>query len=74
MSAETGDARVKMTEDEILNFIREHHEPVVTASEIAEEFDVTNGAAIYRLNQLKKNGRVRPKEAGSSALVWYMIG
>ena len=63
-----------MTDDEILTFIREHEDPVVTAKEIANEFDVTNGAVNYRLGKLERRGKVRPKEAGSSAVVWYLAG
>lgn len=74
MSAKTDDERVKMTDSEILNFMRTHEDPVVTATEIAEEFSVTNGAVRYRLEKLERVGKVRPKEAGSSAVVWYITG
>lgn len=58
---------------EILKFLREKDEPVVTASEVAKEFGVTNEAANYRLKQLKQEGKVKEKKVGASAKVWYPV-
>jgi transposase-like protein len=74
MSGTKRDGRVKMTSDEVLTFVREHHDPCVTASEVAEEFGVTSEAANYRLQQLRERGNVGEKQAGSSAKVWYPVG
>jgi len=71
MSVETESKSKKTTMNEVLEFVRTHKEPVVTASEVADEFDMTNAAANYRLKQLKRDDKVVEKTAGSSAKVWY---
>lgn len=64
----------KMTSEQVLSFVREYEEPVVTAKEVAEEFDVSPEGARYRLNQLEEIGDLRGKKVGGSAKVWYPIG
>lgn len=61
----------KVTSESILQFVRNHEEPVVTAGEIADEFDMTNQGVNYRLRQLEEEGKLVSKTAGSSAKVWY---
>ena len=63
-----------MDEDAIMNFVRNHEDPCVTAGEIAAEFGVTNEAVNYRLQQLAEEGRLRDKKVGASAKVWYLTG
>jgi repressor of nif and glnA expression len=63
-----------MHPDEVLSFVREHEDPVVTAGEVAERFNVTSRAARYRLAQLDERGQVRGKKVGGSAKVWYATG
>ncbi len=58
----------------IVKFIRNHEEPCVTASDIAEYFGKTNNAVHYRLGQLMDADRVREKEVGASAKVYYLLG
>lgn len=62
----------KVTSESILEFVRAHKEPVVTAGEIADEFDMTNNGVNYRLQQLEDDGKLVSKRAGSSAKVWYL--
>jgi len=63
-----------MTDSEIINFIRDVDDPVVTASDIAEEFDVSNQAVNHRLGQLAEEDKVVRKDVGASAVVWYLRG
>ena len=63
-----------MTDSEIINFIRHIDDPVVTASDIAEEFDVSNQAVNHRLGQLAEEDKVVRKDVGASAVVWYLRG
>jgi predicted transcriptional regulator len=63
-----------MTDSEIINFIRDVDDPVVTASDIAEEFDVSNQAVNHRLGQLAEEDKVVRKNVGASAVVWYLRG
>lgn len=74
MSTKTGNDTREMSYDSIIEFVRDHEEPVVTAGDVAQEFDVTNGAANYRLKRLKERGEVAEKEVGASAKVWYLVG
>lgn len=64
----------KMSPDEVCSFVREHEDPVVTAGEVADEFDVTPKAARYRLNQLESDGDVARKKIGAAAVAWYPRG
>lgn len=73
MSTNGGEKVQKLDPMDVITFLREHEQPVVTAGEVAEEFDVTPSAARYRLNQLGDQGRVRGKKVGASAKVWYLV-
>jgi len=72
MSTSGSSNRLKMTDNEIKQFIREHRDRAVTASEIAEEFGVTTQAVNYRLNKLREQGEVVKKKVGSAAAVWWV--
>lgn len=62
----------KMHDSDILQFMRSHDDPVLTASEIAAEFGVTNAAVNKRLNMLHEEGEVVKKKVGGSAVVWWV--
>lgn len=74
MSANSDRRVKKMDPDEVLSFVQEYEEPVVTAGEVAESFDVSSRAARYRLDQLEEQEAVRGKKVGGSAKVWYPVG
>lgn len=74
MSTSGSSKRQKMTDLEIKQFIREHKDRAVTATEIAEEFDVTTQAVNYRLAKLEENDEVVKKKVGSAAAVWWVSG
>ena len=74
MSANSKTKPRNMTYDNLVNFVRKHDQPCVTAGEVATEFGVTNSAANYRLKKLKEKGRIQDKQVGASAKVWYPIG
>jgi predicted transcriptional regulator len=74
MSTDRGGRNKKMSDNEILRAVRNHDDPCVTSSEIAEELDVTNDAVNYRLRKLAEAGAVRGKTVGASAKVWYVVG
>jgi len=71
MSTKHGRNRDGFNNMTILNFVRNHEDPCVTATEIADEFSVTNEAVHYRLNQLKEKEKIQDKYVGASAKVWY---
>jgi predicted transcriptional regulator len=74
MSTETDSNSRTITDERILEFIRTHEDPCVTAGEIAEEFDITNEGVNYRLKKIRDRGDVVEKRVGASAKVWYVSG
>jgi predicted ArsR family transcriptional regulator len=64
----------EMAIDDVASFVREHEDPVVTATEVAEQFDVTRKAARYRLQQLESDGDIGRKKIGAAAVAWYPRG
>jgi predicted transcriptional regulator len=74
MSAESSKWVRKMHPDDVYKFVRDHEDPGVTAKEVAQAFDVTPGAANYRLDQLEERGRVYGKTVGAAAKIWFPKG
>jgi predicted ArsR family transcriptional regulator len=72
MATKTSQEVGELTYDNIVNFVREHEDPCVTASEIADAFGISNAGARWRLKRLKKRGKLRDKKVGASAKVWYL--
>jgi len=68
----TSNSRDKKTSiDEVMEFVQEYPDPVVTANEVADQFDVTSRAARYRLDQLSEEGLLTGKKVGASAKIWF---
>jgi len=61
-----------MTDDEIIDAIRNHPDKAVTAVELSEELDLTSTGLLKRLDELSEEGRVRKKRVGSRAVVWWL--
>jgi len=55
--------------DEVRQFFRDS-EPH-TATEIADELDLTNRAALNKLETLHEAGEIKRKDVGARAVVWY---
>ena len=72
MTTETDSNGRTVTDERILEFIRAHQDPCVTAGEIADEFKITNEGANYRLKKIRDRGEVVEKRVGVSAKVWYV--
>lgn len=62
-----------LTADSVLAHLRRVDEPV-TATELADEYDVTNRAVLNKLNTLHSRGDVERKEVGARAVVWWSTG
>lgn len=74
MSSKSTEKVQKMHPNDVLAFVRGHKDPGVTASEVAEEFEVTPRGARYRLKQLEERGKIYGKTVGASAKIWFPIG
>lgn len=73
MGADSNTKVQKMHPDDVLKFVRKHEDPVVTAREVSDEFDVTPKAARYRLKQLEEKNKVVGKKIGAAATAWYPL-
>ncbi|MBX0326073.1 hypothetical protein EGH21_23990 [Halomicroarcula sp. F13] len=73
MTTNSNSDRPVVSDETILQFVRTHDDPCVTAGEVAEEFNITNEAANYRLMKLCDREEIAEKRVGSSAKVWYII-
>ena len=62
----------KMTDEEILSKFKESSDPVLTATEIAGEAEMTRQAISRRLEKLKDQGYVSRKKVGGRAVVWWV--
>ena len=63
-----------LSDDAVLEFIRKHPDPVVTAPEVAEALEITNQAANKRLRNLHDRGDVHRKKVGGSAVIYWVGG
>lgn len=59
-----------VSDEEILQLFRESPDPVLTTSEVAEEFDFSNAGAGKRLKELVREGRLDMKRAGRNPVYW----
>jgi Mn-dependent DtxR family transcriptional regulator len=62
---------MQATDCEIWTFLRDHEDPVVTASEVADEFGVRRQSAHERLQKLAEQGYVGRKKVGPGT-AWYV--
>lgn len=69
---ESGRFAEKVSDRAILDLFAETDAPFLTAPEIAERFGVSRQAITYRLKRMHEEGLVERKEAGSSAVVWWV--
>lgn len=59
----------QITYDGIRRLFRASCEPVLTASDVAEVFDIARNSARYRLEQMDD---VQKKKVGASAVVYWL--
>jgi predicted transcriptional regulator len=62
----------EVSDDAILRAIALHPDPVVTASEVAEEVGITPQGVNKRLKQLVEKERLTRKEVGSRAVIYWL--
>jgi predicted transcriptional regulator len=63
-----------MSDERIIELIRESQYPVLTAKQISDAFGVTRQAVNYRLSDLVEDGELERMDVGSSAVVYYPEG
>ncbi len=58
--------------EEIVQLFRESEYPVLTASDLEEEFGFSRQAANYRLQQMVERGTVVKRKVGGAAAVYWL--
>lgn len=58
--------------DDVIEFMKNHEEPFVTVGDVAEEMGVRNSTMHKRLNELNEKGKIKRKKVGASAVVWWL--
>lgn len=60
-----------MSDDELISVFADTDDPVLTASEIADQVAIGKRAVLNRLDALHEQGTVESKEVGARARVWW---
>ena len=63
-----------VSDDEILAVLRKSSDPVLTATEVAEQLPIGRRAVHKRLRELAEEGVLESKDAGSGSRVWWLPG
>lgn len=73
MAEQTRDNQGRFQEKVTLDDVHElfdRGEPI-SATDVADEFDISNRAALNKLEKLEENGMIERKQVGSRAVVWW---
>jgi predicted transcriptional regulator len=62
----------QMSDEQIIELIRDHPDRAVTAGDIASDAEMTTTGLLNRLNELASSGAVHKKRAGANAVVWWV--
>lgn len=60
--------------EDVLKLFRESEDPVLTAVEVADAFDISSQAANKRLKRLENRGELKRKRVGAAAVVYWLPG
>ncbi|WP_336339484.1 winged helix-turn-helix domain-containing protein [Haloarcula brevis] len=71
MSMISADIEENLSYENILSLFRKTDDPVLTAPEVADVFDVSTQAANYRLKKLVDRNELRRKRVGGAAVVYW---
>lgn len=71
MSEDMPQGKQTSTDDEIIEVMAKHDDPIHSAKEVGEMIGVTRQCAFNRLQQLKAEGRVCKKKSGARSVVWW---
>jgi len=72
MEARNATVPPEISYDNIRQLFRESDDPVLTASDVADHFGVSNQAANYRLKRLYGDGDLDRKQVGGAAVVYWL--
>jgi len=63
---------MNVSDDDVLDGIRDVRAPVATATEVAEFLPIGQRAVLNRLTDLHEEGRVERKDVGARSTVWWV--
>ncbi|GAB7092556.1 hypothetical protein JCM18237_28270 [Halorubrum luteum] len=63
-----------VSDEQILELFRDSDDPVLTASEIADQVDLTRRNVLNRLKDLETKGAIESKKVGGRSTVWWLPG
>jgi predicted ArsR family transcriptional regulator len=69
---EGGKFASRVTDSDVIRALREYHDPVATATDLADVLGVTSETIRRHLTELHEQGRVDRKDVGARAVVWWL--
>lgn len=70
MMSEGPGRKPTITDEEILDVFRSASDPVLTTSEVAENFSISHRGVRDRLQNLEEEGVLESKKVGARGMVW----
>lgn len=74
MSNDGPGRRPRVSDEEILAVFEHADDPVLLASEVAEELSIGRRAVYDRLRKLESEGTLKSKKTGARSSVWWYPG
>jgi len=71
-SADTGGRKPGVADEDILDVFRATSDPVLSTSEVAEEFSIHKNEIVTRLRILKDQGDLEGKQVSEGTTVWWL--
>lgn len=62
-----------VTDEELIQFLRESGERVLTTAEVADALEISQRTAQRRLSSLDDDGRIGRKDVGARGAVWWVL-
>lgn len=63
-----------VTDEEILGVFLNSSDPVLTATEVADELSMSRRAIFDRLRDLEDQGKLKSKKVGARGAIWWYPG
>jgi len=74
MGEERRGRKRRVSDEEILQVFRDSEDPVLVASEVAEQVEIGRRAVNYRLENLESKRILQAKRVGGRSTVWWLPG
>ena len=64
----------RVSNEEIIDIFKQSEDPVLTASELAEQIPITRRSTYDRLVSLEEDGILHSKKVGGRTTIWWLPG